>query len=49
MRFLSERSGYALNFPGSAYYVAGDTFQVLDGNCTDSNGCTIEVPSESGG
>jgi hypothetical protein len=31
------------------YYVAGDTFQVLDGNCTDSDGCTIEVPSEIGG
>jgi hypothetical protein len=30
------------------YYVPGDTFQVLDGNCTDSTGCTIEVPSESG-
>ena len=29
-------------------YVAGDTFQVLDGNCTDSDGCTIEVPSEIG-
>lgn len=31
------------------YYVAGDTFQVLDGNCTDQDGCTIEVPSEIGG
>ena len=31
------------------YYVAGSTFQVLDGNCTDTDGCTIEVPSESGG
>jgi hypothetical protein len=29
-------------------YVAGETFQVLDGNCTDSNGCTIEVPSAVG-
>jgi hypothetical protein len=29
-------------------YVAGDTFQVVDGNCTDSSGCTIEVPSEVG-
>jgi hypothetical protein len=31
------------------YYVAGDEFQVLDGNCTDTDGCTIEVPSEIGG
>jgi hypothetical protein len=31
------------------YYVPGDTFQVLDGNCFDSNGCTIEVPSDTSG
>jgi hypothetical protein len=28
------------------FYVAGDEFGVRDGNCTDSDGCTIEVPSE---
>jgi hypothetical protein len=27
-------------------YVAGTEFQVLDGNCTDTDGCTIEVPSD---
>ena len=27
-------------------YVAGTEFQVLDGNCTDADGCTIEVPSD---
>jgi hypothetical protein len=31
------------------YYVAGDEFQVLDGNCFDADGCTIEVPSVIGG
>jgi hypothetical protein len=28
------------------FYVPGDRFQVLDGNCTDDNECTIMVPSE---
>jgi hypothetical protein len=27
-------------------YIAGTEFQVLDGNCTDADGCTIEVPSD---
>ena len=27
-------------------YVAGTEFQVIDGNCTDADGCTIEVPSD---
>lgn len=27
------------------YFVAGDEFNVIDANCTDNNGCTIEVPS----
>jgi hypothetical protein len=28
------------------FYVAGDHFEVLDGNCTDDNECTVMVPSE---
>lgn len=34
--------------PVRIYYVAGDEFQVLDGNCWDADGCTIEVPSSDG-
>jgi hypothetical protein len=50
---MTNTDGHSLFVPltGSTkiYYVAGDTFQVLDRNCTDAGGCTIEVPSEIGG
>lgn len=50
---MTGSNGHVMFVPlsGSAkiYYVAGDTFQVLDGNCTDTDGCTIEVPSDVGG
>jgi len=26
-------------------FVAGDEFTVIDANCTDSDGCTVEVPA----
>jgi hypothetical protein len=49
---MTNTNGHTIFVPLSGstkiYYVAGDTFQVLDRNCTDSNGCTIEVPSASG-
>ena len=37
-----------LSGPTKIYYVAGDDFQVLDRNGTDSDGATIEVPSSPG-
>lgn len=39
-----DRSGDAAAVKIS--YIAGDEFQVLDGNCTDADGCLIEVPHE---
>lgn len=35
------------NVDGSVkiYFIPGTEFNVIDANCTDSNGCTIEVPS----
>ena len=50
---MTDTSRHTLFVPltGSAKisYVAGQIFQVLDGNCFDANGCTIEVPHEIGG
>jgi len=50
---MTDTSGHALfvnlNGPSKISYIAGNTFQVLDRNCTDGDGCTIEVPSVIGG
>jgi hypothetical protein len=50
---MTETSGHALfvnlTGPSKISYIAGTTFQVLDRNCTDGDGCTIEVPGVSGG
>ena len=45
---LTDRHTIFVPLSGSVKisYVAGTEFQVLDGNCTDANGCTIEVPSD---
>ena len=45
---LTDRHTIFVPLSGSVKisYVAGTEFQVLDGNCTDADGCTIEVPSD---
>ena len=50
---MTNTNGHTIFVPLSGsvkiYYVAGDQFQVLDRNGTDSDGATIEVPSSPGG
>lgn len=49
---MTNSDGHTIFVPLSGtvkiYYVAGDQFQVLDRNGTDSDGATIEVPSSPG-
>src|SRR5262245_662993 len=49
---MTDTSGHTIFVPleGTVkiYYVAGDTFQVLDRNGTDADGATIMVPSSPG-
>lgn len=49
---MTNTDGHTIFVPLSGttkiYYVAGDEFQVLDRNATDSDGATVEVPSSPG-
>src|SRR5262245_25563601 len=50
---MDNTSGHTIFVPleGTVkiYYIAGDTFQVLDRNGTDADGATVMVPSDPGG
>src|SRR5262249_46548340 len=43
--FVPLQSGDDVSRQVKIYYVPGDDFAVIDGNCTDDNQCTIMVPS----
>jgi hypothetical protein len=47
--FVPLQSGGDVSRQVKIYYVAGDEFRVLDGNATNDNTATIEVPSIIGG
>jgi hypothetical protein len=47
--FVPLQSGGDVSRQVKIYYVAGDEFQVIDGNATNDNTAVIEVPSSIGG
>jgi hypothetical protein len=44
--FVPLESGGDVSRQVKIYYIAGDEFRVIDGNATDDNQATIEVPSD---
>jgi len=46
--FVPLQSGSDVSRQVKIFYVPGDDFAVIDGNCTDDNVCTIMVPSNPG-
>jgi hypothetical protein len=50
---MTSGNGHVLFVPldstAKINFVAGTEFNVMDANCTDTNGCTIEVPSDTSG